>query len=44
MPTEVHNGRNESSSPLVIYTLTGTPNSGISIDQPQPTGDPRPLK
>ena len=44
MPTEVHNGRNESSSGLVIYTLyvlpTGTPNSGIRIDQPQPTGCP----
>jgi quercetin dioxygenase-like cupin family protein len=44
MPSEVHNGRNESSSTLVIYTLyvlpTGTPNSGIRIDQPQPTGCP----
>src|SRR5436309_1177291 len=44
MPTEVHLGRNESSSGLVIYTLyvlpTGTPNSGIRIDQPQPTGCP----
>jgi quercetin dioxygenase-like cupin family protein len=44
MPTQVHNGRNESSNPLVIYTMyvlpTGTPNSGIRIDQPQPTGCP----
>jgi quercetin dioxygenase-like cupin family protein len=44
MPTEVHNGRNTSSGTLVIYTMyvlpTGTPNSGIRIDQPQPTGCP----
>jgi quercetin dioxygenase-like cupin family protein len=44
MPTEVHNGRNASSSELVIYTMyvlpTGTPNSGIRIDQPQPSGCP----
>ena len=44
MPTEVHNGRNESTSNLVIYTMyvlpTGTPNSGIRIDQPQPAGCP----
>jgi hypothetical protein len=44
MPTEVHNGRNASSGTLVIYTMyvlpTGTPNSGIRIDQPQPTGCP----
>ena len=44
MPTEVHLGRNESSSSLVIYTLyvlpTGTPNTGIRIDQPQPPGCP----
>jgi hypothetical protein len=44
MPTEVHNGRNASSGNLVIYTMyvlpTGTPNSGIRIDQPQPTGCP----
>jgi hypothetical protein len=44
MPSEVHVGRNESSNPLVIYTMyvlpTGTPNSGIRIDQPQPTGCP----
>jgi quercetin dioxygenase-like cupin family protein len=44
MPTEVHIGRNESSNPLVIYTMyvlpTGTPNSGIRIDQPQPAGCP----
>jgi quercetin dioxygenase-like cupin family protein len=44
MPTLVHVGRNESSSNLVIYTLyvlpSGTPNSGIRIDQPQPAGCP----
>jgi hypothetical protein len=44
MPTEVHVGRNESSANLVIYTLyvlpSGTPNSGIRIDQPQPAGCP----
>jgi quercetin dioxygenase-like cupin family protein len=44
MPTEVHLGRNESSSTLVIYSMyvlpTGTPNTGIRIDQPQPTGCP----
>jgi quercetin dioxygenase-like cupin family protein len=44
MPNEVHLGRNESSNPLVIYTMyvlpTGTPNSGIRIDQPQPAGCP----
>jgi quercetin dioxygenase-like cupin family protein len=44
MPSEVHVGRNESSNPLVIYTMyvlpTGTPNSGVRIDQPQPTGCP----
>ncbi len=44
MPTEVHIGRNESSANLVIYTLyvlpSGTPNSGIRIDQPQPAGCP----
>jgi quercetin dioxygenase-like cupin family protein len=44
MPTEVHTGRNESSNPLVIYTMyvlpTGTANSGIRIDQPQPAGCP----
>ena len=44
MPTEVHVGRNESSSNLVIYSLyilpPGTPNSGIRIDQPQPAACP----
>ena len=44
MPTEVHNGRNTSSEDLVIYTMyvlpTGTPNTGIRIDQPQPSGCP----
>ena len=42
MPTEVHNARNEGSVPFVLYTLyvlpSGTPNSGIRIDQPQPAG------
>ena len=44
MPTQVHVGRNESSSNLVIYTFyvlpSGTPNSGIRIDQPQPAACP----
>jgi quercetin dioxygenase-like cupin family protein len=44
MPSQVHIGRNETSNPLVIYTMyvlpTGTPNSGIRIDQPQPTACP----
>jgi Cupin domain len=41
LPTDVHVMRNESSGQLVIYTLFvlphGTPNTGIRIDQPQPT-------
>jgi hypothetical protein len=41
LPTDVHVMRNESSGQLVIYTLYvlphGTPNTGIRIDQPQPT-------
>jgi hypothetical protein len=44
MPAEVHNGRNASQGNLVIYTMyvlpTGTPNTGIRIDQPKPTGCP----
>jgi quercetin dioxygenase-like cupin family protein len=44
MPSEVHIGRNESSANLVIYTLyvmpSGTPNTGIRIDQPQPADCP----
>ena len=39
--TEVHNFRNEGSSELVVYGLyllpPGTPNTGIRIDQPQPS-------
>jgi quercetin dioxygenase-like cupin family protein len=38
--TEVHNFRNEGTSPLVVYALyalpKGTPNTGIRVDQPQP--------
>ena len=42
--TEVHNLRNEGSTQLVVYAFyalpSGTPNSGIRIDQPQPTSCP----
>ena len=41
MPTELHNVRNEGTVPFVVYTLyvlpRGTPNTGIRVDQPQPT-------
>lgn len=41
LPTNVHIMRNEGSTQLVIYTLYvlphGTPNTGIRVDQPQPT-------
>jgi hypothetical protein len=41
LPTDVHVMRNESKAQLVIYTLYvlphGTPNTGIRVDQPQPT-------
>ena len=44
MPTETHVLRNLGSVPVVVYTLYvlphGTPNSGIRIDQPQPTACP----
>jgi mannose-6-phosphate isomerase-like protein (cupin superfamily) len=44
MPTDVHEVRNEGSVPLVVYTLyvlpAGTPNTGIRVDQPQPTQCP----
>jgi cupin domain len=44
MPTEVHVLRNDGSVPIVVYTLyvlpRGTPNTGIRVDQPQPTGCP----
>lgn len=42
--TEVHNFRNEGSTPLVVYAFYmlpgGTPNTGIRIDQPQPPSCP----
>lgn len=38
--TEVHNFRNEGSSALVVFAFyalpSGTPNTGIRVDQPQP--------
>ncbi len=38
--TEVHNFRNEGTTPLVFYAFymlpQGTPNTGIRVDQPQP--------
>jgi hypothetical protein len=44
MPTLVHVLRNDGSVPIVVYTLYvlphGTPNSGIRVDQPQPTACP----
>jgi hypothetical protein len=44
LPTDVHTMRNEGSAQLVIYTLYvlphGTPNTGIRVDQPQPTQCP----
>jgi quercetin dioxygenase-like cupin family protein len=44
MPTERHVVRNEGSVPFVVYTLyvlpPGTPNTGIRVDQPQPTECP----
>ena len=44
MPTDVHELRNESSAPVVVYTLyvlpAGTPNTGIRVYQPQPTQCP----
>ena len=42
--TEVHNFRNEGSTNIVLYALfylpAGTPNTGIRIDQPQPSSCP----
>ena len=42
--TEVHNFRNEGSTPLVIYAMyalpAGTPNTAIRTDQPQPAACP----
>jgi quercetin dioxygenase-like cupin family protein len=44
MPTELHLVRNEGTVPFVVYTLyvlpRGTPNTGIRIDQPQPSACP----
>ncbi len=44
MPSELHVVRNEGSVPFVVYTLyvlpPGTPNTGIRVDQPQPTACP----
>jgi quercetin dioxygenase-like cupin family protein len=44
MPTERHVVRNEGSVPFVVYTLyvlpPGTANTGIRVDQPQPTECP----
>ena len=43
-PTEVHNMRNEGSTPLVLWAFyalpPGTANSAIRIDQPQPSECP----
>jgi quercetin dioxygenase-like cupin family protein len=43
-PTEVHNMRNEGSTPLVLWAFyalpPGTSNAAIRVDQPQPTQCP----
>jgi quercetin dioxygenase-like cupin family protein len=43
-PTEIHNIRNEGSTPLVLWAFyalpPGTANAAIRIDQPQPTDCP----
>jgi quercetin dioxygenase-like cupin family protein len=43
-PTEVHNMRNEGSTPLVIWAFyalpPGTSNAAIRVDQPQPAACP----
>jgi quercetin dioxygenase-like cupin family protein len=43
-PTEIHNMRNEGSTPLVLWAFyalpPGTANAAIRIDQPQPTECP----
>ena len=43
-PTEVHNMRNEGSTPLVLWAFyalpPGTTNAAIRIDQPQPAECP----
>jgi quercetin dioxygenase-like cupin family protein len=42
--TEIHNFRNEGVEPLVVYAMyylpSGTPTTGIRIDQPQPANCP----
>ena len=42
--TEVHNFRNEGSANLVVFAFyalpSGTPNTGIRVDQPQPADCP----
>ena len=44
MPTELHVVRNEGSVPFIVDTLYvlphGTPNTGIRVDQPQPSACP----
>ena len=44
MPAELHMVRNEGAVPFVVYTFYvlphGTPNTGIRVDQPQPTECP----
>jgi quercetin dioxygenase-like cupin family protein len=43
-PTEVHNMRNEGSTPLVLWAFyalpPGTSNAAIRVDQPQPAECP----
>lgn len=43
-PVDVHNFRNEGSSPLVVYAFyalpSGTPNAAIRADQPAPANCP----
>jgi mannose-6-phosphate isomerase-like protein (cupin superfamily) len=43
-PTEVHNMRNEGSTPLVLWAFyalpPGTTNAAIRIDQPRPAECP----
>jgi quercetin dioxygenase-like cupin family protein len=44
LPTEVHTFRNEGTVPLVVYALywlpSGTANTAIRVDQPQPASCP----
>lgn len=43
-PTDVHNFRNEGAGPLTVFAFyalpTGTPNTAIRTDQPQPASCP----